>query len=141
MHFFSFFAPLPSFLVAGGSSAATIAYNHVKFGKLQSQDSAYLIEHILELVLCQSRALNVLDRAKLPCHSLAIFPLHRRHPLLRQLVLDGIVFPQIDLCADNQARDTGAVVVYFGEPFLAYVLEGCRRCNREADEEDICLRV
>jgi hypothetical protein len=33
------------------------------------------------------------------------------------------------------------VVVHFREPFLAYVFEGGGRCDGEAYEEDISLRV
>lgn len=33
------------------------------------------------------------------------------------------------------------MVVYFGKPFLSNVLEGCRGCDGEADEEDIGLGI
>lgn len=84
---------------------------------------AYLIKDILELVLRQRRALDVLDGTELSRHSLAVFLLYRGHPLLRQLVFYCVVFPQIYLCTDDEARHAWAVVVYFGKPFLADVLE------------------
>lgn len=139
--FFFVFPPLPSFLVAGGSSAATIACDHVSLAFPNHYNRPYLIENILELVLCQGRALDVLNGAKLSCHPLSVFPLDRRHPLFRQLVLDSIVFSQIDLCTNNQAWHARAVVVNFREPLLAYVFERCGRCDGEADEENVCLGV
>jgi hypothetical protein len=42
----------------------------------------YLVKHVLQLVLRQSRALDVFDRTKLPRHSLSILPLYRCHSLL-----------------------------------------------------------
>lgn len=51
------------------------------------------------------------------------------------------VIAQIGLGADDQAGDTGAVVVDFGEPFLANVLKRRGGSNGEADEEDIGLGI
>ena len=61
----------------------------------------HLVEDVLEALLRQCRALDVLDGTELPGHSLAVLPLDRGHSLLRQLVLDCVVFPQIHLCADD----------------------------------------
>lgn len=102
---------------------------------------AYLVKHVLEFVLRQGTALDVLDRAQLLGHTLAVFFSYGLHLLLCQLVLDTLVFPQIDLCANYEAWNAGAVVVDLGEPFLADVFEGCGGCDTEANEEDVGLRV
>jgi hypothetical protein len=102
---------------------------------------SYLIEHVLELVLRQRRALDVLDCAQLSRHPLAVLALDRRHPLLGQLVLDRVVFPQIDLRADNQTRHARAMVVHLGEPLLTDVLERGGRRHGEAHKEDVGLGV
>lgn len=88
----------------------------------KNQDS-YLIKHVLKFVLRQGAALDVLDRAQLLSHPLTILFSHRLHLLLCQLVLDTLIFPQINLCADYEAWNTRAVVVNFGEPLLADVFE------------------
>lgn len=62
---------------------------------------AYLVKHILEFVLRQGAALDVLDGAKLLCHPLTVLFSYRLHLLLCQLLLDALIFPQINLCADN----------------------------------------
>jgi hypothetical protein len=45
------------------------------------------------------------------------------------------------LGADNQAGDTGTVVVDFGEPFLAHVFKGGGRGDGKADQEDVGLGI
>lgn len=85
--------------------------------------STYLIENILQLVLRQCRAFHVLDRAKILRHFFAILASHRLHPLFCQFLLDLSILPQIDLSANNEARNTGTVVVHLWKPFLPYVLE------------------
>jgi hypothetical protein len=102
---------------------------------------SYLVKHILELVLRQGTALDVFDSAELLGHALAVLPPHGSHLLLSKLLPDAVIVPQIDLGADNEAGDTGAVVVDLGEPLLADVLEGGGRCDAEADEEDVGLGV
>jgi hypothetical protein len=109
---------------------------------------AYFIKDILESLLSQCRTLDVLDSAELSGHSLAILSLNRLHLLLTKLAEDGVLvvtlllrWAQIELGTDDQAGDARAVVVDFGEPLLADVLEGGRRDDREADEEDVGLRV
>ena len=69
--------------------------------------------------------------------------------MLTELAKNGVLlvvalllrWAQIELGTDNQAGDAGAVVVDFGEPLLADVLEGSGRDDGEADEEDIGLGV
>lgn len=86
----------------------------------------YLIEHILQLVLCQSRALHVFDSAQFLRHAITVFLPDRLHLLASELVPDTGIVAQISLRTDDQAGDTGAVVVDFGEPFFPNVLEGGR---------------
>ena len=87
---------------------------------------SYLIEHILQLELRKSRALDILDSAKILGHTLAIFFPHRLHLLLAKLVAHLLVFAQICLGANNKARNARAVVVDLGEPLFPHVLETCR---------------
>lgn len=84
---------------------------------------SYLVKHILQLILRQSTALDVLDRTQVLGHSLTILSPHRCHLLLGQLLLYAGIVSQIDLCADNEAGDAGAVVMDLGEPFFADVFE------------------
>ena len=102
---------------------------------------AYLIENILQLVLRQGTALDVLDSTQLLSHALAILFPHGGHLLLGKLLPDAAVVPQIDLGADNEAGNAGAVVVNLGEPLLANVFERGGGCDAKADEEDIGLGV
>ena len=83
----------------------------------------YLIEHILQLELRKSGALDVLDSAQVLCHTLAILFPHRLHLLLAKLLAHLVVLAQICLSANNEARHTRAVVVDLGEPLFSHVLE------------------
>ena len=85
-----------------------------------------LIEHILQLELRKSRALDVLHSAKVLGHTLAIFFPHRLHLLLAKLLAYLRVIAQICLSANNEARDARAVVVDLREPLFPHVLETCR---------------
>jgi len=86
-------------------------------------EKTYLIEHILQLELRESRALNILDSAKVLGHTLAILFPHRLHLLLAKLLAHLRVIAQICLGANNEARHAGAVVVDLGEPLFSHVLE------------------
>lgn len=115
--------------------------------RLEGSDDG-LVKDVLESLLGQGRALDVLDSTELSGHSLTILSLDRLHLLLAKLAEYGVLvvtlllrWAQIELGTDNQARDARAVVVDFGEPLLADVLKGSRRDDGEADEEDIGLRV
>lgn len=103
--------------------------------------NTHLVKDVLELVLRQGRALDVLDSAQLLGHPLTILPPNGRHLLLAELVTHALVVAQIGLGADDEAGNTGAVVVDLGEPFLAHVLEGGGRGDGEADQEDVSLGV
>ena len=87
------------------------------------EDKSYLVEHILQLELRKSRALDVLDSAEVLGHALAILFPHRLHFLLAKLLAHLWVVTQICLGADDETRHTGAVVVDLGEPLLPDVLE------------------
>lgn len=84
----------------------------------------YLVEDIFESELRQSRALDILDCTQLSGHSLTSLLANRLHLLLRQFFLDSSIVAQVSLRANNQARHSRAVMVDFGKPFLAHVLEG-----------------
>ena len=119
---------LLGFLVWGGSSAATMACRDVS---MQSDidrihKKSYLIEHILQLELRKSRALDVLHSAKVLGHTLAIFFPHRLHLLLAKLLAHLGVVAQIGLGTDNETGHAGAVVVDLREPLFSDVLETCR---------------
>lgn len=112
-------------------------------------ETNYLVKDVLESLLGQGRALDVLDSTELSGHSLTIFSLDGLHLLLTELAENGVLlvvalllrWAQIELGTDNQARDARAVVVDLGEPLLADVLEGSGRDDGEADKEDIGLGV
>lgn len=70
-----------------------------------------LVEHVLEPLLGQRRALDVLDRAEFPCEALASLGRHRALLLPRELLEHGGVVPEIDLGADDETGDARAVVV------------------------------
>lgn len=109
----------------------------------------YLVKDVLESLLGQGRALDVLDGTELSGHSLTVLSLDGLHLLFAKLAENGVLlvialllrWAQIELGTDNQARDARAVVVNLGEPLFANVLEGSRRDDGEADEEDVGLRV
>lgn len=114
------------FLVAGGSSAATMACHDISSYSNTNpaeREQAYLVEHILQFELRESRTLHVLDGAKVLGHALAILFPHRLHFLLAKLLAHLWVVTQICLGADDETRHTGAVVVDLGEPLLPDVLE------------------
>lgn len=92
-------------------------------GAKRVHDAPYLVENILQLELRESRALNVLDSAKVLGHTLAILFPHRLHLLLAELLAHLRIIAQICLGANNEARHAGAVVVDLGEPLFSHVLE------------------
>lgn len=100
-----------------------------------------LVKNVLELVLRESRTLDVFHCAQLLGHTVSIFLANRLHLLAGKLLADRGIVAKIGLGAHDQAGDTGAVVVHLGEPLFAYVLKGGRRSDRKANEEDIRLRV
>lgn len=101
----------------------------------------YLVKDILQLVLRQSRALHIFNCAQILGHTITVLLPNRLHLLASQLLLNTRVVAQIGLGADDQAGDTGAVVVDLGEPLFPHVLKGGRGGDGEADQEDISLGV
>lgn len=127
------------FLGAGGSKAATMAWEQLVslFDRdlqcaICTRKATNLVENVLQLVLGQSTALHVLDGAKFLSHSLSVFLTHRLHLLLRKLLPDAGIVPQVCLGTDNEARYAGAMVMNFRKPFLSNVLERSRRRDAEA---------
>lgn len=100
-----------------------------------------LIEHVLELVLSQRGALDVFDSSQILRHAIAVLLSYGLHLLLGQLLSYARVIAQVSLGSYDQAWNSRAVVMDLGEPFLADVFEGSRRCDGETDEEHISLRV
>lgn len=107
----------------------------------RAADSTHLIEHVLQALLSERGALDVLHSTQFPRKPLTL--LSRDWPLLLplQLLQDLGVISQVDLRADDQARHSGTVVVDFREPLLLHVLERSRRRDTEANEEDVRLGV
>lgn len=100
-----------------------------------------LIEHRLEALLGQSRALQILDGGDLLGHCQSLGIGDGGELLVLQLLDRGLVVAQIQLGADQDDRDTGAVVTHLGEPLGPDVLKGGRIHQREADEEDVRLGI
>lgn len=121
------------------AEAAEIA--QMTFPHRHAKGSTYLIKHILELVLRQGTTLDVFHRAQLFGHPLAILLPHWLHLLLGQLVLDTRIVSQINLCTNNQAGNTRAVMMNLWEPLLANVFKRSWRSDTKADKEDIGLRI
>lgn len=100
-----------------------------------------LVKNVLQALLREGRAFDVLDSAELPSELLALLRSHWPLLLPRQLLQHLRIIPKIDLSADDEARNTRAVVVNLWEPFFFHVFEGCWRCDAEADQEHISLGV
>jgi len=107
-----------------------------------AEDSADgLVKDVLETLLCEGRALEVLDGVDFLCH----LETHRvgdgLHALLLELV-DGVaVLTQIELGAREDDGGVSSVVRNLGIPLGANVVERGRVHQREADEENVGLRV
>mmetsp|Transcript_45288 Transcript_45288/g.145710 ORF Transcript_45288/g.145710 Transcript_45288/m.145710 type:complete len:253 (+) Transcript_45288:112-870(+) len=111
-------------------------------GRRRAQhDANRLIEHILEALLRQRGALEVLCRADGLCHLLPLLQTDRCLVLLAQLRNRGPIRSQVELRADEDERAVWAVVLQLGEPLLFHVLVRGARDEGEGDEEDVRLRV
>lgn len=102
-------------------------------GAITSNQIAYLVKNILQLVLGQSRTLNIFNSAELLRHAVAVFFTNRLHLLPGELLPHAGVVAQIGLGADDKTGHTGAVVVHLREPLFADVLERGGRGDGEAD--------
>jgi hypothetical protein len=92
-------------------------------GSKKMEDSVYLVKDILQLILCQGRTLDVFNSAKFLSHPVTVFLADGGHLLAGELVPHTGIIAQIGLSADDQAGNTGAVMVDFREPLFADVLE------------------
>jgi len=61
--------------------------------------------------------------------------------LLAELLLSVVIVTEIELGADKDNGDLGAVVADLRIPLGGDVLEGRRRDDAEADKEDVCLGI
>ena len=102
---------------------------------------SYLIKNILQLILGQGGTFDVFHGTQILGHTVTIFLANGLHLLTGELLANTGVIAQIGLGADDQAGNTGAMVVHLGEPFFANVFEGCGGSHGEADQEDIGLGV
>lgn len=128
------------FFFGAGSRAATIAWA-VSIGYVKPGRAKYLIKNILQLVLSQGRALDVFDSTQILGHTVTVLLANGLHFLSGKLLPHTRVIAQIGLGTDDQAGNTGAVVVDFREPLLANVFKGRRGGDGKADQEDIGLGV
>jgi hypothetical protein len=103
--------------------------------------TTHLVKHILQPLLREGRALDVLDSAELLCEALTLFRANRTLPLPGELLNDLGVVSQVYLCTDDQAGDTGAMMVDLWEPLFLDVFKRSGRCDAEADEENIGLGI
>lgn len=95
------------------------------------------VEHLLQILLRQRRALHVHDGADFlrqrPGVLLGDGPL----PPPRQLDQDLDVLPQVALRAHQEDRGEGAATADFGHPLLPDVLEGGRADHAEAEQQRV----
>lgn len=83
----------------------------------------YLVEHILESLLCQCRAFDILHSSKFSRKPLTLFTHDWSLFLSCQLFYHLNIVSQVDLCAYDEAGHSGTVMMYFGEPLFLDVLE------------------
>lgn len=100
-----------------------------------------LVENVLETLLSERRALDVLDGAELSGELVALLVGHGSQLVSGELVENHLIASQIDLGADNEAGHAGAVVVDLGEPLLLDVFKRRGRGDGEAHEEHVGLGV
>ena len=106
------------------------------------QDGANsLIEHSLQALLGQGRALQVLGGIDFLGQLETLLMCDRGQLLLGQTLNGGLVLSQIQLGSDNEDRHVGAVVVDFRVPLGLDVLERGRGDDGEARQEHVRLRV
>ena len=105
------------------------------------ESQRYLVKDIFQFVLGKCTAFDIFHCSKLPCHTFTVLLRDRYHLLLGQFLLDRLVVAQVNLSAYDQARNPGTMMMHFWEPLLSHVFEGRWRCDREADQKHIGLRV
>ena len=108
-------------------SAENISTVPVDMSKKENKEIlADLVKHILQFILGQCGAFHIFHRTQFSRHTLSVLFLNRLHSLLGQLLTHLWIVTEICLRADNQARDTGTMVVNFWEPFFANVFKRSR---------------
>lgn len=110
-------------------------------GQHRAGGNTHLIEDVLQALLSECRAFDVLDCSEFAGKPLTL--LGGNWPLLLSLqFLEHLrVVSQIDLSTDDEARHSRTVMVDLWEPLLLHVLKGGRRSHAEAHEEDVRLGV
>lgn len=100
-----------------------------------------LVEDVLEALLGEGRALEVLDRADLLRHGQPLRVRDGGELAVAQLLHGVLVLPQVQLGAHQDDGCVGAVVAHLGVPLRPDIFKGCWVYQGEADEEDIRLWV
>mmetsp|Transcript_34394 Transcript_34394/g.86365 ORF Transcript_34394/g.86365 Transcript_34394/m.86365 type:complete len:205 (-) Transcript_34394:415-1029(-) len=100
-----------------------------------------LIEHLLQALLCERRALHVGNCPNLLCKVLSLATIDGCMSFLFQTVNRLLVFPQVQLCANKNNFGVGAMMRDLGPPLRFHVSERCGTDDREANQEDVGLRI
>jgi hypothetical protein len=104
-------------------------------------DADSLVEHGLETLLGEGRALHVLDGSDFLGHLHALLVGDGGLTLGTELLNGLLVLAKIELGTSEDDGGVGAVVRDLREPLGANVLEGGRVDDRVSDQEDISLGV
>jgi hypothetical protein len=112
-----------------------------QYDESQHYEHTHLVKDILQPLLREGRTLDVLYSAELLCEALTLFRANRTLPLSGKLLNDLGIVSQVYLCTDDQAGDTGAMMVDLWEPLFLDVFKRSGRCDAEADEKDVGLGI
>jgi len=99
-------------------------FSHVSSSKLvleECDSPNSLIEYRLQVSLCQSRALEVLDGLDLLGTVKGLLVCDGSHPLLGQATNRVGIFTEIELGANQDDGDIGSMVINFGVPLQSSV--------------------
>lgn len=133
------------FLTTGGSRAATMACRpstpSISCRRGDPNAQTYLVKHVLQTLLRQSRTLHIFHRPKFPCKPFSQLTRYGSLLLSSKFLNDLTVVPQINLRAHDEARHTRTVMVYLWEPLFLDVFKGGRRSDTKANEKNVRLRV
>lgn len=95
------------------------------------------VKHLLQVLLCQCRALDVRDRAHFFRQRPGVLLQHRPLPPSGQLDQHLHVLPQVALSAHQQDGGQGAAAADLGDPLLPDVLEGGGADHAEAEQQGV----
>lgn len=99
------------------------------------------VEDFLEVPLSEGAALYVGEGAD-TFHQMVRLGLRDRALIvMRQFYEHLDVIAEVTLSADEHDGSLGAVVTYFCQPFFCQIMEGCRRNDTEAQQENVCVWV